>query len=114
VTRSPEYGVCVCVWWNGSPPYLRELDEQGHEICIGSGSFGTVIRANLHGEPVCAKLFSGIGATAAAKAEFEKELDTHLSLRHPRNVGAVLEYVVGGNLRSRLRRGRGALIDWFL
>jgi TPR repeat protein len=103
---------------------VPEISEDGQELCIGSGTFGTVIRAALHGDPVCVKTLFGIGATTAAKAEFEQELSNYLIPRHPHvvqifgaccihsNVGIVLEYVAGGNLHNMLQRDRGTRFDW--
>jgi serine/threonine protein kinase len=112
--------------WIEPSAIVPDLDEQGRKICLGTGTFGTVVLAKLHGDPVCVKVFVGIGATAQTKALFEQELGTHLNLRSPRivqifgacevdsNLGIVLEYVAGGSLHSQLERQRqsGTPVDW--
>ncbi|KAI9124390.1 hypothetical protein K1719_004312 [Acacia pycnantha] len=114
-----------------SPSHRVDLDDDDLEISwselilkekIGTGSFGTVLRADWRGSDVAVKILKVQGFDAERYEEFRKEVSLMKRLRHPNivlfmgavfeqpNLSIVTEYLSRGSLFELLRMPDARLV----
>ncbi|XP_054813303.1 serine/threonine-protein kinase CTR1-like isoform X2 [Prosopis cineraria] len=114
-----------------SPSHRIDLDDDDLEILwselilkekIGTGSFGTVLRADWRGSDVAVKILKVQGFDAERYEEFRKEVSLMKRLRHPNivlfmgavfeqpNFSIVTEYLSRGSLFELLRKPDARLV----
>jgi hypothetical protein len=87
-----------------------------HAQQLGRGAFGVVYKAEWRGDAVAVKVVSGVQLSESQIADFQKELDLVLTIRHtcvvqtlaastvPPNMVLVMELMEGGSLSDRIHK----------